>query len=79
MKYMSKDMGSFKLHLIKTDKFKTISVKVIFRRPIEKDKITIRNILSDMFMQSTKKYSSKRECKIQPLQWRLLNEWSPFF
>lgn len=65
MKYMSKDMGSFKLHLIKTDKFKTISVKVIFRRPIEKDKITIRNILSDMFMQSTKKYSSKRELTIK--------------
>lgn len=65
MKYTSKDMGSFKLHLIKTDKFKTIAVKVIFRRPIEKETITIRNVLSDMFMQSSKKYSSKRDLTIK--------------
>lgn len=65
MKYTNKDMGSFKLHMIKTDKFKTISVKVLFRRPIEKESITIRNVLSDMFMQSTKKYSSKRDLTIK--------------
>ena len=60
-----KDFGSFKLHMIETDNFKTVSVKVVFRRPIEKDKITIRNILSDLFMQSTKKYSSKRDLTIK--------------
>lgn len=65
MKYTKKDMGSFKLHVINTDKFKTISVKVIFRSPIKKEEITIRNILSDLFMQSTKKYSSKRDLTIK--------------
>ena len=65
MKYTKKDMGSFKLHLIKTDKFKTVAVKVIFRRTIAKEDITIRNILSDIVMLSTKKYGSKRELTIK--------------
>ena len=65
MKYTKKDMGAYNLHLIKTDKFKTIAVKVIFRSPIVKETITIRNVLSDMFMQSTKKYSNKKELTIK--------------
>ena len=51
MNYEKRDLGSFKLHMIKTDKFKTLSVKVVFRRPIVKSEITIRNVISDLFMQ----------------------------
>lgn len=65
MEYIKKDLGSYKLHLIKTDKFKSITVKVSFHRVIKKNEITIRNILSDMFMQSSKKYNSKRELTIK--------------
>ena len=65
MKYTKKDLGSYNLHLINTDKFKTISIKVIFRSPIAKESITIRNILSDLIMQSSKKYGSKRDLTIK--------------
>lgn len=65
MKYTKKDLGSYNLHLIKTDKFKTITVRVSFHRLIKKEEITIRNILNDMFMQSSKKYSSRRELTIK--------------
>ena len=65
MEYIKKDLGSYKLHLIKTDKFKSITVKVSFHRVVKKNEITIRNILSDMFMQSSKKYNSKRELTIK--------------
>lgn len=65
MKYTRKDLGSYKLHLIKTDKFKSITVRLSFHRVIKKEEITIRNILSDMFMQSSKKYGSKRELTIK--------------
>ena len=65
MECIKKDLGSYKLHLIKTDKFKSITVKVSFHRVIKKNEITIRNILSDMFMQSSKKYNSKRELTIK--------------
>lgn len=65
MKYTRKDLGAYKLHLINTDKFKTIMIKVAFRSPIKKEEITIRNVLSDMFMQSSKKYNSKRALTIK--------------
>lgn len=65
MKYLKKDFGAYKLHLIKTDKFKTITVRIAFRSPIVKEEITIRNILCDMFTQSSKKYNSKRNLTIK--------------
>ena len=40
-------------------------VRVVFQRPIKKEEITIRNVLSDMFLQSSKKYKSKRELSIK--------------
>lgn len=65
MEYIKKDLGSYNLHVIKTNKFKTIMVRVVFQRPIKKEEITIRNVLSDMFLQSSKKYKSKRELSIK--------------
>ena len=53
MKYTKKDLGSFGLHLINTDKFKTITVKVIFHTPIQKKEITKRALLTDVLLQST--------------------------
>ena len=65
MEYLSKDLNSYKLHLIKTDKFKTITFKVIFRSPIVREEITIRNILCDILLQSTKNYNSRRKLSIK--------------
>ena len=65
MNYVVNDFGSYKLHMIETDKFKTLAVKVVFRRPIVKDQITIRNVLSDLFMQSSNKYKTKRDLTIE--------------
>lgn len=65
MKYTKKDLGAYRLHLIETDKFKTVTVRVSFREPIKKEEITLRNILCDMFTQSSKKYRSKRALTIK--------------
>ena len=65
MKYTVKNFRTYKLHLIKTKKFKTITVRINFRSPIVKKEITIRNILSEMFTQSSKNYKSKRELTIK--------------
>ncbi len=65
MKYTNKNMGSYNVHLINTDKYKTITVRVSFRRLIKKEEITIRNVLSSLLVQSTKKYSSKKDMIIQ--------------
>ena len=60
MKYTKKDLGSMNLHLINTDKLKTITVRVIFHTPIKKEEITKRALLSDILLQSSKKYDSRR-------------------
>ncbi len=65
MQYIKKDLGSFGLHLIKTDKFKTITMRIVFHTPIKKEEITMRNVLSDLLLQSSKEYPSKRELTIQ--------------
>lgn len=65
MQYIDKDLGSFGLHLIKTDKFKTITMRVVFHSPIKKEEITLRNILSDILLQSSKEYDSKRNLTIK--------------
>lgn len=50
MEYVKKDLGSYKLHLVKTNQFKTITVRVAFRSPVVKEEITLRNVLCDMFL-----------------------------
>lgn len=65
MEYIKRELGSYKLHMIKTDKFKTIKVKVSFRRPIVKEEVTIRNILSQILVQTTNKYKTKRDLSIK--------------
>lgn len=65
MEYIKKDLGAYNLHLINTNKFKSITVKVIFREPIIKEDITIRNVLCDLFMSSSKNYPSKRDLVIK--------------
>ncbi len=65
MKYTKKDLGSYGLHLIQTNKLKTITVRVVFHTPIEKEEITKRVLLCDMLLQSSKKYESKRKMTIE--------------
>lgn len=65
MEYLKKDLGSYKLHMIKTKNFKTIKIKVSFRRFIKKEEITMRNILSDLLVNSSKNYKTKRDLIIK--------------
>lgn len=65
MDYIKKDLGSFNLHMINTEKFKTITIKVVFHTPIIKEEITMRNVLADILLQSSKKYNTKRDLIIE--------------
>ena len=61
MNYELIDMGSYHLHLIKTKKFKTITIEVNFRRKIIKEEITIRNLLKAVLLNTNKNYKTERE------------------
>ena len=60
MKYTCHDMNAYNLHIIKTDKFKTITVGVAFRRKIKKEEITIRNLLKELMVNATFNYPTER-------------------
>lgn len=61
MNYIKKEIGSYNLHIIKTNLYKTITVKVFFREVVKKENITKRNFLSRIMMLGTKDYPTKVE------------------
>lgn len=65
MKVLNKDLGSYKLHLINTDKFKTVTLKIVFHTPIKKEEITKRVLVSNILLQSSKKFDSRRKLTIE--------------
>ncbi len=64
MEYKVYDCKAYKIHTIKTDKFKNCSMEIIFRNKIEKSKITEINMLVDTLMHSSKKYPKRRDVSI---------------
>ena len=65
MEYTCYNMNAYNLHIIKTDKFKTITIDVSFRRKIKKDEITIRNLLKELIVNSSLSYPTERSLIIQ--------------
>lgn len=61
MKYKTYNCNSFNVHTIKTDKFKTSHVEVIFRDIANKDEMGAYSFLADMLSQSSKTYSRKKD------------------
>lgn len=60
MEYIKKEYAAYNVHIIKTKEFKTTTFEVNFLRKIKKEEITIRNFLSEILLQSSKKYPTKR-------------------
>ena len=61
MNYEYINMGAYNLHIIKTTKFKTITVEVDFREKIDPNNITMRNLLKTVLLNTTKKFPNERE------------------
>lgn len=65
MKYFNFDMNAYQLHVIKTDKFKTITVDISFRRKIKKEEITIRNLLKETMVNASYNYPDEKSLIIE--------------
>ena len=59
------DKRTFKIHFIKTDKFKNVNIRISLRNKINNNEITKRNFLTSLLTYSTKKYKTKRELMIK--------------
>ncbi|MEG2322654.1 MAG: insulinase family protein [Bacilli bacterium] len=64
MNYKKYTTNAYNLHIINSDKFKTIMVKINFKKKLKKEDITYRNLLIKILGQSTKNYPSKRDLEI---------------
>lgn len=65
MKYIKKETNAYNLHFIKTDKFKTIKIRINFKELIEKEKIVYRNMLSLVLLEATKEFNTRRLIDIE--------------
>lgn len=61
MNYEYINMGAYNLHVIKTNKFKTITVEVNFREKTNPNNITIRNLLKTVLLNTNQKFPNERE------------------
>lgn len=65
MQYSKYHMNNYRIHIIKTDKFKTVLMKINFKRKVEEHEITIRRLLSYVLLNSSKNYQTERELNIK--------------
>ena len=56
---------AYNLHIIRTDKFKTVSVRINFKKLLEKKDITYRNLLGKILLNSNNTYKTKRDLDIE--------------
>lgn len=64
MNYKKYTNKAYNLHLINIDKFKTIYIKINFKKKIKKEDITYRNLLDKILLETTNKYKTSRELEI---------------
>lgn len=65
MEYSKYHMNNYRIHIIKTDKFKTINVRINFKRKFQENEITLRRFLSYMLLNSSQKFKNERELNIE--------------
>ena len=65
MEFETINMGAYNLHLIKTKKFKTITIDVDFYREVKKEEITKRNLLKMLLLDSSNNYRTERDLIIE--------------
>lgn len=60
MNYKKYEINGYNLHVIQSSKFKTVEVKIILKHKINKEQFTIRRLLVETLLQSSKKYPTRR-------------------
>ncbi len=65
MEYKKYDCDSYNIHTIKTDKFKTIRMEIIFRREVKKEELPLFTFLSDILTDCSKDYQRRKDMAIR--------------
>lgn len=65
MNYKTYHLENYDIHFVKTDKFKTVEVKIYFQDKVNKHQITYRNCLTDYMTFASNNYSTKRNLTLK--------------
>ncbi len=65
MEYKKINCNSYNIHTIKTDKFKTVRMEIIFSREVKKEEMPIFTFLSDIMSDSSKDYQRRKDIAIR--------------
>ena len=65
MVYKAYKNYTYNIYTIKTDKFKTCHMEIIFRNNINKDEVTKRSILAEMLVENSNKFKRRQEMLIE--------------
>ena len=65
MQFKIYEGNGYRIHTIKTNKFKNCSIEIMFRNKLDKNKITENNILVDVISSSSLKYPNRRDVAIE--------------
>ena len=65
MEYRKIDKQAYKIHFIKTDKFKKVKIRINFKEKTTKEKVVYRNMLSLILLEATKKFNTRRLLDIE--------------
>jgi len=65
MIYKQYESNTYNIYTIKTDKFKTCHMEIIFRNNINKNEVTKRGFITEMIVENSKKYLTRRNMVIE--------------
>ena len=65
MEYQKYNCNSYNIHTIKTDKFKTVRMEIIFSRNVKKDEMASFTFLCDLLTDSSKNYKTRKDIAIR--------------
>lgn len=65
MEYKEYNNKIYNLYTIKTDKFKTNHMEIVFRNNIVREDITKRNMITEMLVENSKSYPTRRDMIIE--------------
>ena len=78
MKYKKIDVGPYNIHLINTNKFKTVTIKINFKRKVKKSEITKRSLLSRKLLESIPNILKDLGYDMLYLHTKLINYYDKF-
>ena len=65
MTYKVYKNDTYNIYTIKTNKFKTCHMEIIFRNNIEKENVTKRSLITEMLVENSKKYNTRQKMIIK--------------